>query len=232
MGGKLDGRADRRCLLETSDTTLRIQDEQCSKSGGHVVLPFGIVCRGCLAAANDKVLVLRACRFSMMLDLADMLDVSLNDPESAIQLCTKIRSEADYAAYPVLRHEVDSFVGMTAHELAAALEKKMHRHDSDFVEGAEWHNIKAVRFAVLLKRVAGDKNPRKAAVRVLSGALAGHIADGSLSSATVGLSAKIASGGLRDAPVVEGIVTATLQRLEFQQRQGCQDPNMRELPVV
>ena len=58
-------------------------------------------------------------------------------------------------------------------------------------------------------------------------ALAGRIADGSLAETTLDLAAKIAAGGLEALPVVEGIVVAAMQKLDFQHRQNTAEPCMR-----
>ena len=103
----------------------------------------------------------------------------------------------------------------------------MHRRDSPFGPNAEWWNFKKVRIAALLRQGQGEANPRKAATRALSVALAGRIADGSLAETTLDIAAKIAAGGLEALPVVEGIVVAAMQKLDFQHRQNTAEPCMR-----
>ena len=87
--------------------------------------------------------------------------------------------------------------------------------------------LQKVRIAALLLQGQGEANPRKAATRALSVALAGRIADGSLAETTLDIAAKIAAGGLEALPVVEGIVVAAMQKLDFQHRQNTAEPCMR-----
>ena len=63
------------------------------------------------------------------------------------------------------------------------------------------HQLKSVRIAGLLRTLRCDANPVRAASRALSVALTSQIHDGTLSQNTVSLAAKIAAGGLEDAPI-------------------------------
>ena len=180
----------------------------------------------CKAAASYKAFVTQGCRLALVVDLVDLLDVVRHDPRGAEKQFVRIRDTADYCRMPAFRGELKSFNQMSVRELAAELEKKMRRDDKSFSVDAEWHTFKRVRIAGLLKQAGGDKNPKKAASRVLSVALAQHIVDGTLSQATVDLAAKIAGGGLEGSLVVEGIVTVAVQRLGYADRQGTEDPNM------
>ena len=56
--------------------------------------------------------------------------------------------------------------------------------------------------------------------------VAEHLANGTLTETNLQLGAAIANGGLDGAPVVEGIVTAAIQKIEFQQRQCREEPSM------
>ena len=96
---------------------------------------------------------------------------------------------------------MEALVGETAAEIGKLLQNKLHRHDTGFTKDGAWHQLKSVKIARLLRTVRADANPARAASRALSVALASQICDGTLSETTVGLAAKIAAGGLEDAPL-------------------------------
>ena len=76
-----------------------------------------------LAFANSKQLTMCACRFSLLLDMIDLLDVRLHDPEASFRQFTDTAQTADYAGVPLLKEELDNLTCLSVHDLVLALEK-------------------------------------------------------------------------------------------------------------
>ena len=114
----------RRCCFE-SRLTLFLQDESCRDADGNLALPFGSLCSKCLHLANSKQLMMCACRFSLLLDMIDLLDVRLHDPEASFRQFTDTAQTADYAGVPLLKEELDNLTCLSVHELVLALETKI-----------------------------------------------------------------------------------------------------------
>ena len=100
FGGRLESlegpTGNAKMLLLVSTDELLLQEEPCRDAGGNLALPFGSLCSECLHLANSKQLTMCACRFSLLLDMIDLLDVRLHDPEASFRQFTDTAQTADY----------------------------------------------------------------------------------------------------------------------------------------
>ena len=213
--------------IEIGAENVRVQDAACRSSGRRRPLPHSNYCIDCLRHSCSKELVDAACRFSLLYDLADLLDVSLHAPTNLASFSTDLLSSRDYLSISKYRRELQESVCMDVPDLASAIRDHLRgRKDSRFVAGAEWFTWKA-KLLKTIREGVGEVDPRKAASRALSVSLAEHIANGTLLQSNLDLGAKIAAGGLAGQPVLDGVITSIVQRVEFEERQGRHDPNMR-----
>ena len=205
-----------------------IRSKSCKDVDGQSRFSFGTLCPECHLAANDRTLVECASRAALLFDLVELLNASLYFSKDELDSIKKeIREDADYCIKPAFRMELHTLMGMSVCELGSTLRKKCHRNDVCFDNNPEWMTYKKNRIYTLLNAAEGDSNPKRALCRSMALCVAEHLANGTVTETNLQLGATIASGGLDGAPVVEGIVMAAIQKLEFQHRQGREEPSMR-----